>query len=66
MTVNGVISKDEMGRCLPHEHIMVDFIGADKSGKHRYDVDEVYNIMLPYVMEIKEKGVKSFVECSLL
>ncbi|MFW5980869.1 MAG: phosphotriesterase family protein, partial [Halanaerobiaceae bacterium] len=64
ITVNGPIKTEEMGLTLPHEHIMVDFIGADKAGKHRYRREEVVEVMLPYLEEIKEKGVKTFVDCT--
>jgi phosphotriesterase-related protein len=64
VTVNGPIDPGELGRTLPHEHIMVDFIGADQTGKHRYDVDEVFDIMLPYLKAIKAQGVTGFIECT--
>ena len=32
MTVNGPILPEEMGTTLEHEHVLVDFIGADKPG----------------------------------
>jgi predicted metal-dependent phosphotriesterase family hydrolase len=64
ITVRGPIPAEEMGLTLPHEHIMVDFVGADKTGPDRYDPEEVKHIMLPYLREIREFGVKSFVECT--
>lgn len=64
ITVTGEISQDQVGFCLPHEHIMTDFIGAEKTGKHRYKIDEVVQVMLPYLQEVKELGVKTFVECT--
>jgi len=35
-TVTGPTSPCDMRLTLPHEHVRVDFIGADKVGKHRY------------------------------
>ena len=64
MTVSGPIPAEKMGLTLPHEHIMVDFIGADRTGPERYDPEEVKTIMLPYLREISELGVTSFVECT--
>ena len=64
MTVLGPIDQSKMGLALPHEHIIVDFIGADQSGTHRYDRDEVKKIMRPYLVDIKNRGVKTFVECT--
>lgn len=64
MTVRGPISADELGRTLPHEHIMVDFIGADQTGPHRWNPDEVFETMLPYMEAIKNQGVTGFVDCT--
>ncbi len=63
-TVRGRIKPGQLGMTLIHEHIMVDFIGADKVSKDRYDVDEVFEVMLPYLKEIKALGVTGFGECS--
>jgi len=64
ITVLGPIAPEELGATLPHEHVMVDFIGADKVGKHRYDAEEVYQTMLPYLQELRAQGVIGFVECT--
>lgn len=53
-----------MGFTLPHEHVMVDFIGADKTGKHRYTQPDVVETMLPYLKEIAGLGVRTFVDCT--
>ena len=63
-TVLGDISPEELGATLAHEHILVDFIGAEKHSRKRYDPDEVFSIMLPYVKEIRQLGVTGFVECT--
>jgi phosphotriesterase-related protein len=63
-TVRGRIKPSQLGMTLIHEHIMVDFIGADKVSKDRYDVDEVFEVMLPYLKEIKALGVTGFGECT--
>jgi len=63
-TVRGRIKPSELGMTLIHEHIMVDFIGADKVSKDRYDADEVFDVMLPYLKEIKALGVTGFGDCT--
>ncbi len=63
-TVQGRIKPDQLGITLPHEHIMVDFIGADKVSRDRYNADEVFEVMLPYLKEIRALGVTGFVECT--
>jgi phosphotriesterase-related protein len=63
-TVSGKINPDEMGLTLIHEHILVDFIGADSTGYHRWDKDSVVLRVLPFLEEIKSKGVKTIIECT--
>jgi phosphotriesterase-related protein len=53
-----------MGLTLPHEHVMVDFIGADKVNRLRYDADDVVATMLPYLREIEHLGVGTFIDCT--
>lgn len=63
-TVTGEIRFDQTGVTLTHEHLLVDFIGAELSEPPRYNVVDAYNIILPHLMEIKNSGVKTFVDCS--
>ncbi len=63
-TVSGKISADQMGLTLIHEHILVDFIGADSTGYHRWDKDSVIQRVLPFLEELKVRGVKTIVECT--
>lgn len=53
-----------MGKALHHEHILVDFIGADSTGYHRWDKDEVVEKVLPHLVKIKKMGYKTLVECT--
>lgn len=64
ITVNGKISPGEMGKTLHHEHLLVDFIGADSTGYHRWNKDSVVERVLPYLLEIKKLGYKTLVECT--
>lgn len=64
ITVNGEIPPSAMGKTLHHEHLLVDFIGADSTGYHRWDKNEVVEKVLPYLMEIKKLGYKTLVECT--
>ena len=64
MTVNGSIQVSEMGQTLEHEHILVDFIGADSTGYFRWNKDTVIKKALPFVLKAKEAGVKTFIECT--
>jgi phosphotriesterase-related protein len=64
MTVRGPIAPQEMGPTLPHEHILVDFIGARQASRDRYHPDEVYRIALPHLRRIREQGIRTLVECT--
>ena len=53
-----------MGLTLIHEHILVDFIGADSTGYHRWEKSKVIERVLPFLMEAKQKGVQTIFECT--
>lgn len=63
-TALGPIKPSQLGMTLIHEHILVDFIGADSFNKNRYNADEVFEVMLPYLKEIRDLGVTGFAECT--
>ncbi|WP_057937665.1 phosphotriesterase family protein [Algoriphagus resistens] len=63
-TVSGSIPIDSMGLALIHEHMLVDFIGADSVSSDRYSQDEVIAKVLPYLIEIKKYGVKTVFDCT--
>ena len=64
MTVSGWIVPEQMGNTLPHEHVMVDFIGAANVTPDRYDADSVYVRTLPYLLKLKQLGCNTFVDCT--
>jgi len=64
MTVQGKIKPKKMGKTLIHEHILVDFIGASETGYHRWEKDKVIEKMTPYLLEIKEQGYSTLVDCT--
>ncbi len=43
---------------------MCDFIGAEQTGKARWNADEVVRTMLPFLRQAKERGVTGFVDCT--
>jgi predicted metal-dependent phosphotriesterase family hydrolase len=63
-TVRGRIKPSEFGFALVHEHILIDFIGADKISPDRYDAQDVFNVMLPKLMQARQRGITGFVECT--
>jgi phosphotriesterase-related protein len=64
MTVLGPVSADQLGFTLPHEHVLVDFIGADSVGPHRYNQDSAYQFILPYLAEYRNMGGSTLFECT--
>ncbi len=63
-TVSGLIEPQEADFVLPHEHVLVDFIGAKKASKSRYDVDQAFGRILPYLREAKSSGIQTIAECT--
>lgn len=64
MTVNGPIPSEKMGISLIHEHILIDFIGADSISTKRWEKSKVIEKALPYLKQIKDLGCQTFVECT--
>jgi predicted metal-dependent phosphotriesterase family hydrolase len=64
MTVAGPIAPDKAGLTLPHEHVMVDFIGAPQATPDRYDRDEVFRTALEHLQRARDLGCVTFVECT--
>jgi len=63
-TVLGPLSPDRLGATLMHEHVLVDFIGADKVNRDRYDAGEAFRTALPYLKRAYERGCRTLVECT--
>ena len=63
-TVTGGISIKKMGKTLTHEHLLVDFIGADSISYDRWNRDEVVKKVLPYLEEIRKLNYKTLVDCT--
>lgn len=64
MTVNGPVPSKELGTTLTHEHILVDFIGADSISELRWDKARVITRVMPFLEQIKELGCQTFIECT--
>ncbi len=63
-TVKGKIPAADLGRTLAHEHVLVDFIGAEQVSPTRYDADEVFRVALPHLKQARELGARALVECT--
>lgn len=63
-SVKGKIAASALGKSLIHEHVLVDFIGAEKISPDRWKHDEVIRKVLPYLLEIKQRGIQTLIECT--
>ena len=66
-TVNsatGLVALDALGVTLAHEHVLVDFIGADRVSPSRYDRDAAFAKALPHLERIYSLGCRTLVECT--
>ncbi len=64
MTVNGWRDAKEMGITLPHEHIIVDWTGADSFQYASWNRDSIIMTVKPYLDEIKKLGCQTFIDCT--
>jgi predicted metal-dependent phosphotriesterase family hydrolase len=64
MTVAGPIRPQDMGITLPHEHVLVDFIGAAGVNRDRYNANEVFATALPHLQNLRQLGARTLVECT--
>ena len=64
MTVLGLVAPEALGFTLAHEHVLVDFIGADRVSPDRYDPDDVAAVVLPHLRQVRELGCQTLVECT--
>ena len=64
MTVLGPVPAKRLGHTLVHEHILVDFIGADQIVPGRYDGEEVFQRAFPHLQRLKAAGGQALAECT--
>jgi len=64
MTVRGPVAVADLGITLVHEHVLVDFVGAAEVGRHRYEADDAFRVVLPHLRALKERGARTLVECT--
>jgi len=62
--VNGIHKLVHDQIWLSHEHLLVDFIGADNIRPNSWNHDSIIKILIPYLEELKELNVKYFVDAT--
>jgi len=63
-TVTGPIPAARLGLTLMHEHVLVDFIGADQVSPQRYDANRAFTTVLPHLLQARQHGCATLVECT--
>lgn len=64
ISVTGNVPLSKVGVSLSHEHLLVDFIGAEKYSRTRWNEEVAFNKILPYLKEVKEAGVQTLFDCT--
>lgn len=64
MTVSGKMPASSMAFTLSHEHVLVDFVGANEVNPARYNVEEAYNTALPHLRSARQSGCTTLIECT--
>ena len=63
-TVLGSKPAKDLGTTLMHEHVVVDFRGADAAPSQHYDREEAFRIALPHLKELRATGCRTLVDCT--
>ena len=63
-TVTGPVSADRLGVTLMHEHVLVDFIGAEQVSPARYDAEHAFASVLPHLKAVAALRCRTLVECT--
>lgn len=63
-TVRGPIPTSALGRTLMHEHLLIDFIGAAGLAPGRYDSDDAFAVIRPYLEEARAAGIATMVDAT--
>lgn len=63
MTVRGPVAPDEMGRALPHEHILSRF-GEPPARRSDYDLRDLFDTVVPVLNEVQSLGCDAIMDCT--
>ncbi len=64
MTTAGSRTVDRSATWLSHEHILVDFIGADSIRPQSWDQEAIIDQVLPYLKELEQYNLTYFVDAT--
>ncbi len=63
-TVTGLIGAEQAGCMLVHEHVLVGFVEDGRLTPDLYDRDEVVSAIAPLLLQLKEAGCSTMVDCA--
>jgi len=63
-TVTGPLGAHRLGLTLMHEHLLVDFIGADQVSPNRYDANQAFDVIRPHLAKARAAGCETLVDCT--
>ena len=63
-TIQSSISPKKMGLTLIHEHVFLDWSGAEKTKPESWNNDSAVTVILPYLRAVQKYGVKTILECT--
>lgn len=63
-TVDGPLPVDRMGRTLIHEHVFLDWTPADSIDPTQWNEEAAFERILPFLLEARQAGVQTFLECT--
>ncbi len=64
MTVNGPIQPSEMGSTLVHEHVFLDWTGAERMNSRLWKNEDAFKVILPHLKKCQALGIKTFMDCT--
>ena len=64
MTVTGRVPATELGVTLPHEHLLVDFVPVAEQTGERYDPNEAFEVILPYLEQLVALGCQTLIDAT--
>jgi phosphotriesterase-related protein len=63
-TALGPLEADDLGVTLMHEHVLVDFVGADRVSRERYSREAVFARMRPFLEAVRQARCRTIVDCT--
>lgn len=66
ISTRGPLTKAAAGLILPHEHVFTDLRGPEASGYGQADTADVMQAMKPLLVEARESGVQTLIECTTI